>query len=129
MENRVYTLVLLHTTTSANIYLKMPLLHLRLLLDGHGPLRPRLQRQSLAQHSPRRRHILSRRDAPLRLPSRRRAARPLHLDAPAHHDRRLPRATLSDAAERDEAVHQPVRQDVPLLVVRGRFPVVDEGRE
>jgi FAD-linked sulfhydryl oxidase len=40
-----------YTTVIANMSLQMPLLHLRLLMDGHGPLSTRFQRQSLAFHA------------------------------------------------------------------------------
>lgn len=44
MGNRMYNYVLVYLTLSANINLKMPHLHLRLLMDGHGPLSTWLKR-------------------------------------------------------------------------------------
>ena len=42
----VYTLMLKYSKTTANVNTQMPLLHLRLLMDGHGPLSTRLKRQA-----------------------------------------------------------------------------------
>lgn len=64
-----------------------------------------------------------------RLPARRRPARPLLLDPPAHPRGVLPGAAERAAAGRRAQLHRRLLAAVPVLLVRDRLPGLDEGGE
>lgn len=62
-----------------------------------------------------------------RLPPRHHRSRPLNLDPPPLHHRLLPRFPLPHPPARDLNLHAHLREAVPLLALRGGFPVLDEA--
>jgi hypothetical protein len=66
---------------------------------------------------------------PPRLPTRRRATRPLNLDPPTHHGGHIPRKSICITPRRHAGFPKVLLQAVPLLGVCGRFPDVDGAPE
>ncbi|KAK6430908.1 Flavin-linked sulfhydryl oxidase of the mitochondrial IMS [Oleoguttula sp. CCFEE 5521] len=88
------------------------------LMDGNGTLLP------LGQQTDKHRNVSPTSTNYIftphtkRLPTRRRATWTINLDPPSLPHSELPRTTFTHTAKRHATIHEPLRQDVPVLGVR-----------